>query len=134
MVNILIVVTSLQLLCSFYYCRCVPEKSVSSAYKNADLIFTGKATFISDEKILFLRSTKFKINTVIKGHISDSLKIYSTGGNCSYLFKKDSNYIVYGRYLTARKAYTVSICSKTAILNNKTHVELDSLKLLKKLH
>ena len=132
-----------------YACSCA-ESSIKKAFRNSDIIFTGKVVDIN-EKIMtdsipldngefYSREYKhvefkFKIISLIKGEKLTEFITVTTSGNeaaCGNYFDLHSEHLVYS-YLdnfNSESYLTTSICTRTKELNRTDKKEILKLKRL----
>ena len=102
---------------------CEESGTPSEELKGADAVFLGRAvSFSYVEKVYgeetYIESviTKFKVTTVWKGPMSDTIYINS-GGSYGIGFAEDEEYIVYAYHSPRRDGLSTGLCSRTTPLS-----------------
>jgi hypothetical protein len=136
LVTILILIQSTDL----FACSCADmfksvEKKVENAYKESDLILTGK---IIDKKVrqstLYHRSDDLVTYTVeitkrIKGDLKSakvSITSYRGSEYCGFIFEIGKEYLIYS--YENNNEYFTDLCTETKTMDSASELELKTLK------
>ena len=119
-------------------CKCAVPGSPSEESEKFSAVFAGKVISIHHSFDLNAATVSpedrttvgFLVSTVWKGTIHEDMYITTppTGGSCGFTFTKGEEYIVYAYDSTYDdgSSYTVSICSRTALLG-QAQADIDAL-------
>ncbi len=110
-------------------CKCAEPGSPSEELRKFAAVFTGRVVSIQHSlhpnaaplSREDLTTIGFNVSTVWKGTVHEEMYVTTppTGGSCGFSFKEGETYIVYAHDSAyADGGYTVSICSRTALLQH----------------
>lgn len=135
-----------------FACSCIKEKislrkQIQKAYKQSDIIFTGKVTSIQPQEHSSLLKVTFKVDKPIKGNRAKTiLEIFTEreSATCGFTFTVGKNYIVYGYEQTKMRQknsfemktvppfLSTDICTRTQEITSVKKCELRKLNKLAK--
>ena len=113
------------------------QKKVENAYKESDLILTGKIIdknvrqstldYRSDDLVTYT----VKITTKIKGEVkSEKVSITSYRGSeyCGFIFEIGKEYLIY--VYKQNNEYFTDLCTETKNMDSASELEMNTLKLI----
>jgi hypothetical protein len=118
-------------------CICLPNEPIDSSFKDASIIFIGKVSEISKNK-LFVNTYGMSFD-IINFNIIEGLKkcegphktisLVTQSSSCDYYFEKGKTYIVFG-YNEPGGVLTTNQCTRTELLERVDNEELIRLRNL----
>ena len=120
-----------------FACKCAPPGSAAEELEKSAAVFAGRVMSIHHSYDPEGKSVTpedrstigFRVSTVWKGEVHETMYITTppTGGSCGFRFAEREEYVVYAHDSHYDDdSYTVSICSRTALLENAQE-DLDAL-------
>jgi hypothetical protein len=106
--------------CSSLSCSCQGPRDPAAAYRAAEAVFAGRATWIRLGPH-GLPLVSIRVTQVWKGHLPDSLEIVGSlnGNDCRYRFRRGRAYLVYAWPSTTELGIlTTGSCSRTGPLDS----------------
>jgi len=119
-----------------YSCSCAPRSTVKVNWENANEVFTGRIIKV-DSLLYGNNGSKIYSYTV---RILESFKqdfhkgwefrtiLSEDEARCDFMFQVGEEYLIYAK--TESHTLVSSICSRTSLLKNVEHTELEKLKKL----
>lgn len=129
-----------------FACSCLQPESPTKELEKTDLVFIWKVNNIETKKanneIVWEVQTNFvdfEVNSVIKWDKSSNITVRTpeSSATCGYNFTENDDYIVYAYNYKEEGDHGVSLCSRTALLENATDdieelaSEIESWKITK---
>lgn len=92
-------------------CYCIPPERVADGLRDADAVFTGTVSGLTDTEATLLVGARFK------GEIGRAVTLPTGDGpDCGYPFEAGRSYLVYARVDGDAGRFRTSICERTAPL------------------
>lgn len=138
----LFVVLTLLIVFSFNFeqtfaCTCMPSSFINQAYDNADAVFVGTVSKISEAAYdeskpdsIKIEKVHFKVDEAFKGVNGKESFTFGTA-LCDFNFSINESYLVYADYDHKKKRFVVHLCSRSAPLKYAQE-DLDYIRKLKR--
>ncbi len=100
-----------------FACSCIAPESPSIALRESRAVFSGEVTEVTTLTDVYQKIVTMNVDRIWKGVISSERARLVTSvdtGGCGFPFEEGRNYLVYAHDGTSETSFDVSLCSRTA--------------------